>query len=176
MSPSPRFPPDPSRTAAPRGLLAVLGIALLGVSLVFGLGLVQELGRAATLDRGGRSVEARLLREQPLPAEGATRRRYLYEIAYEGSQRHFLSDEPLPAGAPLWVRYDPAAPLTADLYTSEPRGSALQYTGRLRLMLAWTLSGLLAAAVGLRCLRSPRQIAQPLSGACHPPRTAHFGI
>lgn len=175
MSPSPRFPPDPFQAAAPRSLLAVLGIALLGVALMFGLGLVRELDRAATLDRDGRSVEARLLREQILPAEGASRQRYLYEIAYESSRRHFLSDEPLPAGGPLWVRYDPAAPLTADLYISEPQDSALQYTGRLRLLLAWTLSGLLAAGLGLGCLRGPRKPEPSREPAGLLPRAAHCG-
>jgi hypothetical protein len=156
--------PETSQPALPQGLRALLGVALLAAALAMGAGLVQELRRAAILDRDGRTAPATLLLEQAqqLPQDrGASPQRYLYELRYDGHQRRFLRDAPLAPGQPLWVRYDPAQPLSADLYTAEPTGSALQYTGRPLLILWSALAALVAAALGLGLLRRPWQEPAP---------------
>lgn len=172
MSPHRPLSPDP---ALPRGLRSLLGVALLAAALAIGAGLTQELRRAAALDRDGRNAPATLILQQAqqLPQDRGAQRRYLYELRYDGHQRRFLLDAPLQPGQPLWVRYDPANPLAADLYTSEPQGSALQHTGRPLAILWALLAALVSAALGLELLRP----ARPPSVAALPlprPRRLHL--
>ncbi|HEY0915190.1 MAG TPA: DUF3592 domain-containing protein [Solimonas sp.] len=180
MSTTPRNLPETQQPSLPQGLRSLLGIALIAAALAMAAGLVSELRRAATLDRDGRNAPATLLLEQAqqLPQDrGASPQRYLYELRYDGHQRRFLRDEPLAPGQPLWVRYDPAQPLTADLYTSEPTGSALQYTGRPLLLLWSALAALTAAALGLGLLRRPWQEPTPSCELLEiQRRDARFGI
>lgn len=163
MSTAHRIHPEPLQALLPQGLRSLLGIALIAAALAMGAGLVTELRRAAALDRDGRNATATLLLEQAqqLPQDRAAQRRYLYELRYDGHQRPFLREEPLQPGQPLWVRYDPAEPLTADLYTSEPAGSALQHTGRPALILWSALTALVAAALGAGLLRRPWREPEP---------------
>lgn len=180
MSTATRNRPETAQPPLPQGLRSLLGVALIAAALAMGAGLVSELGRAATLDRDGRTAPATLLLEQAqqLPQDrGASSQKYLYELRYDGHQRRFLRDQPLAPGQPLWVRYDPAQPLTADLYTAEPSGSALQYTGRPLLLLWSALAALTAAALGLGLLRRPWQEPTPSFELLEiQRRDARFGI
>ncbi|PPE74442.1 hypothetical protein C3942_06650 [Solimonas fluminis] len=171
--------PGAPQPALPQGLRSLLGVALIAAALALGAGLVHELRRAAVLDRDGRTAPATLLLEQAqqLPQDrGAGPKQYLYELRYDGHQRRFLRDAPLAPGQPLWVRYDPAQPLNADLYTAVPSGSALQYTGRPLLILWSALAALAAAALGLGLLRRPWQEPACFESLEIQRRDARFGI